>query len=185
MIWFGCKKCGKRHGRAESLVGTMIFCDCGEGMRVPWSSTVPEPPMEEVEPVILPEVAPQPARPVPNVPPARPPEMRPPPPRADLSQPSRRGSEPRQPDPNYCLNHLDRDASQRCVDCECSFCGACVVTLEGNTLCAPCKNMRIRREQQGPKLAPTATLALVLSLLGGPLGFCLSMVGVSSQANGG
>ena len=43
MIWFACKQCGKRHGRAESLVGTLVFCECGQGNRVPWASTVPEP----------------------------------------------------------------------------------------------------------------------------------------------
>ena len=52
MIWFGCKKCGKRHGKAESLCGTLVFCDCGFGNRVPWSSTVPEP--EAPEPTAVP-----------------------------------------------------------------------------------------------------------------------------------
>ena len=37
MIWFACKKCGKTQGRPESLAGTLVFCDCSFGIRVPWS----------------------------------------------------------------------------------------------------------------------------------------------------
>jgi hypothetical protein len=39
MIWFPCKHCGKVHGRPENSAGTMIFCDCGQGVTVPWEST--------------------------------------------------------------------------------------------------------------------------------------------------
>ena len=44
MIWFSCPKCGKTHGRPENSAGTMVFCECGQGNRVPWESTVAEPP---------------------------------------------------------------------------------------------------------------------------------------------
>ena len=59
MIWFACKQCGKRHGRAEHLSGTLVFCECGHGNRVPWSSTVAEPEPEEAAP--LPPPRPRPA----------------------------------------------------------------------------------------------------------------------------
>src|SRR5438876_4072272 len=58
MISFTCKQCGKVHTRPESAAGTMIFCTCGQGTRVPWESTAADPgsaaeaaPMVEVEPV--------------------------------------------------------------------------------------------------------------------------------------
>jgi hypothetical protein len=56
MIWFTCKKCSKKHGRPDNLVGTMIFCDCGQGNTVPWQSTTapdetpPEPPRRPAPP---------------------------------------------------------------------------------------------------------------------------------------
>src|SRR6516164_6467007 len=50
MIWFACKQCGKRHGRGEHLAGTLVFCECGHGNRVPWSSTIPEPAPEPPPP---------------------------------------------------------------------------------------------------------------------------------------
>src|ERR687892_749265 len=39
MIAFACKKCGQRHSRPDSQAGSMVFCDCGQGNRVPWTST--------------------------------------------------------------------------------------------------------------------------------------------------
>jgi len=190
MIWFACKKCGKRQGRPDSSVGTLIFCDCGEGNRVPWSSTIPEPEIDEVEPVNLPPcpaVPPEPQRvPKTPLPPAKPPELRPPAPRAapEFGRPLRRSREPRRPNPAYCLNHEDRDSAARCDACHCSFCTDCVVAFQGKTLCGPCKNFRVRGEQQTPRIAPLATLALVVGLVGGPVSFCLSLLGVNSQANG-
>ena len=50
MIWFACKQCGKSHGRGEHLAGTLVFCECGHGNRVPWSSTIAEPEPEEAMP---------------------------------------------------------------------------------------------------------------------------------------
>src|SRR5690348_14068630 len=96
MIWFACKQCGKRHGRAENLAGTLVFCECGQGNRVPWSSTVPEPDPEE-------------ARPAPPPPPRAP---RPAPPPSwrlddedDRREPPRRAHVARRINPAYCLNH--------------------------------------------------------------------------------
>ena len=43
MIWFSCNKCGKALGRPESSAGAFIFCDCGQGLTVPWDSTIAPP----------------------------------------------------------------------------------------------------------------------------------------------
>src|SRR5436309_12681516 len=76
MIWFSCRQCGKQHGRADNLAGTMIFCDCGQGLRVPWSSTIPEPEVTE-ELVPLPPPRETPALPAPDDKPRVPPPPRP------------------------------------------------------------------------------------------------------------
>src|SRR5262245_26495089 len=89
MIWFRCRQCGKHHGRDENLAGTLVFCECGRGNRVPWASTAEEPEglPQEVPPV------PAPAPPAEENPPAPPP-------------PPRRAPRPlRRRDPAYCLNH--------------------------------------------------------------------------------
>src|SRR5438445_719565 len=105
MIWFACKKCGKRHGRAEGLSGTMVFCECGFGNRVPWSSTAEEP-EESAAPVPLPLPPPPPARPRSATPipfldeprPGRPSE--PPPPFRPKPK-----KDYRRVNPKFCLNH--------------------------------------------------------------------------------
>src|SRR5437764_9295277 len=95
MIWFACKQCGKRHGRAESLVGTLVFCECGQGNRVPWASTVPEP----EAPPEPPPPASAPARPRPRPAPEEDEDDLPPP----VAQPLRRTPEVRRPNPKYTL----------------------------------------------------------------------------------
>src|SRR5438067_5301823 len=107
MIWFACKKCGKRHGRAESLYGTMVFCECGFGNRVPDASTVAEP-EDSPAPIPLPLPPPPPARPRPATPipfldedkprPGRPPSEPPPPFRPKPKKDYRRVN------PKFCLN---------------------------------------------------------------------------------
>ncbi|HVS35342.1 MAG TPA: hypothetical protein VMS17_07140 [Gemmataceae bacterium] len=67
MIWFTCKKCQKKHGRADNLAGTMVFCDqCGNGNMVPWQSTTtaPETPPEPPRKPAPPPPPPAPRRPV-------------------------------------------------------------------------------------------------------------------------
>ena len=59
MIWFTCRQCGKRHVRPEAECGTLVFCECGQGNRVPWQSTVAE---EEAPALERTEVPPVPAR---------------------------------------------------------------------------------------------------------------------------
>src|SRR5262245_7100263 len=153
MIWFACKQCGKRHGRAEHLSGTLVFCECGHGNRVPWSSTAPEPEPEEAQPV-------------------------PPPPRARVPRPSfdedrpepeflrpRRSRERRRPNPAYCLNHEETLKETTCDICHCSFCSACVVTMQGQTLCGPCKNFRVRGRSRPAHLASLAIVAFILALV--------------------
>jgi hypothetical protein len=66
VIWFACKKCSKVHGRPRSLAGTLVFCECSFGNRVPWASTAeaPEVPVVEAAP------PPRPARAREPLPPA-------------------------------------------------------------------------------------------------------------------
>ncbi len=174
MIWFACKQCGKRHGRAEGLAGTLVFCDCGQGNRVPWSSTAPEPdPAEE-----------------PPAPPAAPPRPRPwsPPDEDDRGGSGfpapRRRREPRRPNPHYCLNHEDAAAEQTCADCRCPFCAACVVTVQGRTLCGPCKNFRVRGINRPASVSAMAIVSFVIALISGPVSFFLGILAVGSNAGG-
>jgi hypothetical protein len=150
MIWFACKQCGKRHGRAESLSGTLVFCECGQGNRVPWSSTVPEP-----EPEVAAPAPPPPRRRASHE------EDQPGP---ELPSP-RRKRERRRPDPAYCLNHEETPKEAICDACHGSFCSACVVTLQGQTLCGPCKNFRIRGLNRPARLTPLSIVSFVLALV--------------------
>jgi hypothetical protein len=161
MIWFACKQCGKRHGRPDNLAGTLVFCECGHGNRVPWSSTVPEPDPEEARPA-------PPPRPTPR-PPAgwREDDEDDRPDRAPL--PPRRPRVARRPNPAYCLNHDETPKEKTCDACRCSFCSACVVTLQGQTLCGPCKNFRVRGLNRPARMAPLAIIAFVLALVCAPV----------------
>lgn len=141
MIWFDCKQCGKRHGRAESLSGTMIFCECGHGNRVPWTSTAPEPEPVEAQ-----------AAPVP------PHELEPPQPR--------RTREQRRINPAYCLNHDETPSEAVCDACRGSFCAACVVRMQSQTLCGPCKNFLVRGRNRPTHLPGLAIVAAILALVG-------------------
>jgi hypothetical protein len=172
MIWFGCKKCGKRHGRAENLAGTMIFCECGHGNRVPWMSTAPEP-----------EAPAQPVPPRARVPaPAEPEERRPPEP----PLPSRRPARPfRKVRPESCFNHDEQASSAVCAECRLHFCPACVVTLRGRTLCGPCKNFLIRGSSCPARVLPLAVLALVVCLVSGPVTLILTLLAIGLQASEG
>jgi hypothetical protein len=178
MIWFACKSCGKHHGRPDNLAGTMVFCDCGQGNRVPWSSTVAEP---------EPEAAPPPPAPRPPEEPHRPP--RPPEPADEDAppMPARRPRPPREPrriNAGYCLNHEDDPSTATCEACRCPFCSACVVTLQGATLCGPCKNFRVRGLHRRARVGPLAIAALVLSLLSGPVTVVLDLMAIGTRAVG-
>ena len=159
MIWFACKDCGKRHQRPVEAAGTLVFCSCGAGNRVPWESTVPAPE--------------QPEEPVPAVPTGGGRRRAEDEEDADLA-PRRRGRpEPRPRDPAYCFNHTDVPSVKTCDDCHEAFCERCVVPLQGRTLCGPCKNFRLRSAQRPLQLSALAVISLVVGVLSGPPGLCL------------
>ncbi|MHB1422700.1 MAG: hypothetical protein ACYC3I_05790 [Gemmataceae bacterium] len=176
MIWFACKQCGKSHGRGEHLAGTLVFCECGHGNRVPWSSTIAEPEPEEA----IPAPAPRPRSPLP--------------PRAESRSPSpfppyggekgewpRRSRERRRPNPAYCLNHDETAKEAACDACRCSFCSACVLTLQGQTLCGPCKNFRLGGLNRPARLSPVALVSFVLALICTPVGVFLGFMAIGSS----
>ncbi len=188
MIWFSCKQCGKKHGRPEEQVGAMIFCDCGQGLRVPWASTIPEP--ETVEEAVPLPLDPEPAR---AIPPARAvpvplnesdPRRRPsiplPPNPPSLSSP-RRLRPYRKVNPAFCLNHDETASVHTCAECRLPFCADCVVTLKGAILCGPCKNFRLRAQTRAPRVLPLAIIGLVVAIASGPVAVCLSVFSFSSH----
>jgi hypothetical protein len=175
MIWFRCSKCSKTHGRPDNSVGSMVFCECGQGNLVPWESTAPEPP-PTVAPTAVPGVpqsptlAPltfdmgNPSRPAPAY---------------DDPGPRRRPGDRR--DPNFCFNHPHAARSATCEDCGESFCTGCVVNLDGATLCGPCKNFRVRALEMAPRNSASATFSLLLAMFfGGLAAFCLLPFGNST-----
>jgi hypothetical protein len=175
MIWFACKKCGKKHGRPDSQAGTLVFCECSYGNRVPWASTVAEPePDPDPLPVPLPAIPVPAARPRPE--PDRPRDE----PDRPYDRPLRR-REPRRANPRYCLNHEDAPSEQVCQDCKASFCAGCVVTLQGQTLCGPCKNFRVRALNRPARVSGLSIVTLVVGLIGGPVTFCLNNYNVGLQ----
>jgi hypothetical protein len=186
MIWFQCKQCGKTHGRPDNSVGSMIFCECGQGLVVPWESTVAAPVTlsASAAPLTLPSspggggrgegeggaAAPMPTA-IPLEKESGLPEI--------LPRVRRRWSR-RRPDPAYCLNHETVASQHKCPDCGEAFCGDCVLTFQGTTLCGPCKNYRARRMVRPPRLSGLALSSALLALITGPLVFCLSPFAVSS-----
>src|SRR5688500_17108619 len=161
MIWFACKQCGKVHGRAEHSIGAMIFCDCGQGLTVPWESTAPEPPnaaaleaaaTSKVEPLDF------------NLPaPSRPRPADAPPSAARARRGARRGRG--EPDPTVCFNHDTAPKQHVCAECELSFCDACVTTFRGRLLCGPCKNYEAKLVQRAPRVSGWALTSVLLALL--------------------
>jgi hypothetical protein len=182
MIWFACKKCGKRHGKAEGLSGTLVFCDCGFGNRVPWSSTVPEPEAPPAAPAPLPRPR---SVPVDERDARRPPRRSVPVDDQDDWQPpslrTRPRKEARRINPNYCLSHDEKPSELTCKDCGMRFCSSCVITLQGDTLCGPCKNFRLRGVHRPAPVAPLAIISVIVGLISAPVGFCVSFVGISAQ----
>lgn len=151
MIWFACSNCGKPEKRPEGSAGTLVFCVCGHGNRVPWESTIPAP--EEPEE------------------PAPPPRPR----RRAWSEPL----PPR--DPAWCLNHEDIASEHACADCREHFCARCVVILGNRTLCGPCKNYRLSRANRPAGFSGLAVTALILGLVTGPFTFCLTFIALPAR----
>jgi hypothetical protein len=174
MIAFECKQCHKRHARPDSQAGTLVFCDCGQGNRVPWDGGL--------APTDLPEAIPvptQPARPravpasAPPALPSRPAEDR----RAEPALPSRRPDRSfRKINPAFCLQHDEAAAEATCDACKLPFCKLCVVALGGQTLCGSCKNFRIAGLGRPPRVLPLAVVSLVVALVSGPVTLILSLV---------
>jgi hypothetical protein len=161
MIWFACKQCGKVHGRPESSVGALVFCDCGQGNSVPWESTAEEPAAQKVDLPAGPDLAPVTFEPGPQTAPAPAPGERP-----------RRGRNEKR-DPDRCFNHQSVPKIGICEDCDEAFCADCLTSLQEATLCGPCKNFRARRMELPPLNSSLAAASLVLALLAGPLAMCL------------
>jgi hypothetical protein len=187
MIWFGCKKCGKRHSRAESLCGTLVFCECGFGNRVPYESTVPEPDLPPAAP------APPPRARTPRLDPVddhrRPPRRSIPVDDQDDWQPpafrTRPRKEPKKINPNYCLVHDEKPSEHTCKDCQMRFCSSCVVTLQGDTLCGPCKNFRLRGTHRPAPVSQAAVVSALAGLVSAPIGFCASFWGMAQGGQAG
>ncbi|MBM4068295.1 MAG: hypothetical protein FJ271_05045 [Planctomycetes bacterium] len=169
MIWFSCKGCGKTHGRPEASAGSLLFCECGHGNQVPWESTVP-PPADTAAPAGVPVLEPlkfEQSRLEPRT-------------DSPLPHPSdgdeRRERRSRRPgrkfrfDPNFCLNHNQLPSRKTCRDCGEAFCNDCVIELEGDTLCGPCKNYRVRSWQQPPRVSGFALFSVLGGLIAGLLG---------------
>lgn len=169
MIWFACKQCGKQHSRDEYLVGTLVFCECGRGNRVPWSSTVAEP--EEALPLS------------PSQPRAAALDFDKKRPKSDESE-KRRAREKRCIDPAYCLNHEETPKKVICEACRCSFCSDCVVILQGQTLCGPCKNFRIGSLSRPTSLLPLAIVAFILGLVSIVVSMILTIAAVFASVVG-
>lgn len=178
MIWFACKQCGKKHSRPESSAGTLVFCECGQGNLVPWESSVAEPEGPPPLPAAVPLPEPPRLQPIPvseerraSLPPRRP-----------DTAPLRRRGQARERDPNYCFNHMDLAAEETCAACKERFCRHCLIQFEGQLLCAPCKNERIRVLTRPPRLSGMAVTAVILALLSGPLALCLVPLTASAGA---
>jgi hypothetical protein len=172
MIWFACKACGKSHGRPEGTSGSLVFCECGQSNRVPWESTIAEP--EPERPTRTPE---------PTVPDRIPfqDEQEPP---AETWRRRRRWQKVGISDKTRCFNHQGTPSTGTCADCGEAFCAACVVALQGATLCGPCKNYRIRRLNRPGKLSVLALVAVILAPIPGFAGCLLTCMGLGSQSGG-
>jgi hypothetical protein len=155
MIWFACAQCGKRHGRPENAIGSVLFCDCGHGNRVPWESTLPAPLVEE-EPETL--STPQPP-PLPRIEPVPVGEERLP-----AARPARR-ARGRRRDPAFCFNHEELPSTAICDGCEEHFCNHCVARLGARTLCGPCKNYHFRQLARPPRVSGLALASVIIALL--------------------
>jgi hypothetical protein len=162
MIWFACKECGKRQRRPEEAAGTLVFCSCGAGNRVPWESTVPVP-AEQAEPASVPAT------------PWGGPAQRPAEPGAEDEPAPRRSRRPvrRTRDPGHCLNHPEASSTKTCDECREAFCDSCVVPLQDRTLCGPCKNFRLRSLQRALQPSAFAIITLIGGVVSGPFAFCL------------
>jgi hypothetical protein len=154
MITFTCKQCDKTFQRPDDAAGTLVFCECGAGNRVPWQASsngfdqIPEAQEDPAEPLPLRPLQRDRSEPRPR-PVERPPRV------ADR-------------DPHCCLNHHELASEQECAACGETFCPACLVSLTGESLCGPCKNFRLQSQTQSASLSGLAILGLFAGVLSGP-----------------
>jgi predicted nucleic acid-binding Zn-ribbon protein len=164
MIHFTCKQCGQAFERPEAAVGSLVFCGCGTANRVPWESTSPAPPPPEPEEVPAVRRVGRPD---------------------DQSAPRARRYEPRPAaprDPTRCFNHPEAPADQACAACGERFCAGCVVRLEGQALCGPCKNFRLRSLERPSRVAVLAIVAPILGIFSGAFGPFAMLVALGAEA---
>ena len=162
MIWFDCQKCNKTLSRSESSAGALVFCDCGNSLRVPWESTAPPAAEtyalateEPLAPVRFEMVPGQSAQSTPAA-------------FDEVSSPRlRRRTD--EIDPDYCFNHPSEPKSVNCTDCGLGFCRRCATKLRGQTVCAPCKNYRARLQQRRPETARWAVVSFATALIAAPV----------------
>jgi hypothetical protein len=76
-----------------------------------------------------------------------------------------------------CLNHEEVRSEQTCSSCGEAFCSACVVTLQGQVLCGPCKNFRVRGVDRPSRVSVLALVGLILGLAGLPVGIVIPFLG--------
>ena len=115
MIWFDCQKCNKTLSRPESSAGALVFCNCGNSLRVPWESTAA--PAAETYPMAVEEpLAPVRFERVPSQPTQAAFDE------VSLPRLRRRTDEI---DPEYCFNHPSEPKSVTCSDCGLSLCRRC------------------------------------------------------------
>jgi hypothetical protein len=178
MIWFSCTKCGKAIGRPESSAGAVVFCDCGQGIVVPWDSTIAGP--AEPPPVAGPVPQPPPLRVVPmgeeQIPVVR--KAPSSPGQNDTAAAGRDAAAPR--DPKACFNHQDRPGQEKCVDCGENFCNDCLVKFKGATLCGPCKNFRLHQTNRPSTTSNKAVFGVILALCCAPVLMCLVPLGTNA-----
>ena len=171
MIYFACKQCGKRFERPDETAGTLVFCECGTGNRVPWESTVP--PEERETPPPKSAAIPPRVLPVAHDFDGDGDRQRPRP---------RRRPEAIRRDPAFCFNHEDVPSVQKCADCGEVFCAGCIVTFLDATLCGPCKNYRLRKMQRPPRASILSILSLVGAVVVGGISFFLLLFGLGLTA---
>lgn len=171
MIAFVCKECGKRYDRPPEQSGSLVFCECGAANRVPWESAAGLAPTDSAVPAAIPL-----AQPIPRALPIE----------GDPSTRDPRQWTQRRRDPAICFNHPETASEGVCSACGEGLCSNCTVVLQGQKLCGPCKNFRIRSLEMPARLSNLAIVAAVVALAGGFLTLILLPVGAAlrSTSNG-
>ncbi|MBI3822641.1 MAG: hypothetical protein HY289_08175 [Planctomycetes bacterium] len=181
MIWFSCKKCSKTHNRPESSAGTMVFCECGQGLTVPWESSAAPP---AAPPIVAsaprgPDLGPIQFDPVTiaggsaATPTSRSGGSAASSSAYDEDDRSYRRGRGEKRDPDFCFNHQRRPKTQACAECGQGFCADCLVKYQNGMYCGPCKNFLSRRTELPPTASSIASASLIISLIAGPLTMCL------------